>query len=66
MIAKLITWAPDRRAALARMDSALAEMRVSGPGVHTTIGFHRRVLADPVFAAGQARTSFLAKEFEAG
>lgn len=59
MIAKLIVWAPDREAALARMDRALGEFRADGPGVHTTIPFHRRVLAHPVFRKGLHTTAFL-------
>ena len=37
------------RQAIARMDRALGEFRVEGPGVRTTIGFLRRVLAHPRF-----------------
>lgn len=59
LIAKLIVWAPDREAALARMDRALGEFRVEGPGVHTTIAFHRQVLAHPVFRKGLHTTAFL-------
>jgi acetyl-CoA carboxylase, biotin carboxylase subunit len=59
MIAKLIVWGPDREAAMARMERALGEFEIEGPGVHTTLDFHRRVLADPVFRKGAHTTAFL-------
>lgn len=59
LLAKVITWAPERGQALDRMDRALAEFRVVGPGVHTTIPLLRDVLADPVFRDGKHNTSFL-------
>src|ERR671914_1785083 len=59
LIAKLIVWGPDRGAAIDRMDRALSEFRVEGRGVKTTIPFHRAVLADERFRAGEVDTSFL-------
>jgi acetyl-CoA carboxylase, biotin carboxylase subunit len=59
LLAKVIAWAPDRGQALARLDRALVEFRISGPGVRTTRGLLREVLADPVFRAGEHTTSFL-------
>ena len=59
LIAKLIVWAPDRARAIARMRRALAEFEVSGPGVRTTIDFHRRVMDHPAFQSGQYSTDFL-------
>ncbi|HST84814.1 MAG TPA: acetyl-CoA carboxylase biotin carboxylase subunit [Kineosporiaceae bacterium] len=53
MMAKVIVWAPDRLAAIARMQRALAEFEISGRGVSTTIPFHQRVLSDPAFVAGE-------------
>lgn len=58
LIAKLITWGPDRATALARMDAALAATRVEG--VPTTISLHRQVLANPQFQAGDYDTTLLA------
>src|SRR3954454_11907587 len=59
LIAKLIVWAPDRAGAIDRMDRALSEFRIEGRGVKTTIPFHRSVLADEQFRAGDVDTSFL-------
>ena len=59
LIAKLIVWAPDRPQAVERMDRALSEFHIDGPGVKTTIGFHRRVMANPVFQAGHFATDFI-------
>ncbi|NED99176.1 acetyl-CoA carboxylase biotin carboxylase subunit [Phytoactinopolyspora halotolerans] len=59
MIAKLIVWGPDRRAALDRLARALDEFEVSGPGLHTTKDFHRRVVEHPTFRSGDVRTDFL-------
>jgi acetyl-CoA carboxylase, biotin carboxylase subunit len=61
LLAKVIAWAPDRAQAITRMRRALAEFRVTGPGVHTTCEFLDRVLADPEFADGKHDTSLVAK-----
>jgi acetyl-CoA carboxylase biotin carboxylase subunit len=59
LLAKVVVWAPDRRAALARMDRALAECVISGERIATTTGFLRTVLAHPDFAAGVHDTALL-------
>jgi acetyl-CoA carboxylase biotin carboxylase subunit len=59
LIAKLIVWAPDRGQAVDRMQRALGEFDVQGPGVSTTIPFHQRVFAHPVFRAGDFNTNFV-------
>jgi acetyl-CoA carboxylase biotin carboxylase subunit len=59
LLAKVVAWAPDRPAAIARMDRALREFRVDGPGVRTTVGFLRTVLAEPNFRAGSYTTSLV-------
>ena len=59
LIAKLIVWAPDRGEAIDRMARALEEFRVAGPGMKTTIGFHQRVFAHPVFRTGDFHTDFV-------
>jgi acetyl-CoA carboxylase, biotin carboxylase subunit len=64
LLAKVITWAPDRAQAIARMRRALAEFRVTGPGVHTTCEFLDQVLADHEFADGKHDTSLVARLLE--
>jgi acetyl-CoA carboxylase biotin carboxylase subunit len=56
-LAKLIVWAPDRDTARARMDRALGEFEVEGPGVSTTIPFLRRLLDDPGFRTATHSTT---------
>ncbi|MFI7426276.1 acetyl/propionyl/methylcrotonyl-CoA carboxylase subunit alpha [Micromonospora sp. NPDC049836] len=59
LLAKVAVWAPDRDGALARLDRALAEFDVAGPGVRTTIPFARRVLRDPEFRAARHTTALV-------
>jgi acetyl-CoA carboxylase biotin carboxylase subunit len=59
LMAKLIVWAPDRERAIDRMQRALGEFQIAGHGVKTTIPFHQRVLAHPVFRRGDVATDFL-------
>lgn len=59
LLAKVIVWAPDRGQALTRMTRALKEFRISGPGVHTTIGFLGDVLAHSLFRDGKHTTSLV-------
>jgi acetyl/propionyl-CoA carboxylase alpha subunit len=62
LMAKLIVWAPDREAAIARMRRALREYRVAG--VRTTIPLLERVVADRDFAEGRLSTAFLDRLIE--
>ncbi|MEO6940204.1 MAG: acetyl-CoA carboxylase biotin carboxylase subunit [Candidatus Kapaibacterium sp.] len=57
LIGKLITYGANREEAIDRMRSALDEMIVEG--VHTTIPFHRALMRDERFRAGQFDTHFL-------
>ena len=41
------------------MQRALGEFQVEGRGIRTTIAFHRRVLADEQFRAGDVSTDFV-------
>ena len=59
LLGKLVVWAPDRAQAIRRMDRALAEMRVEGPGVHTTIALHRALLRDPEVTSDRHDVQFL-------
>jgi acetyl-CoA carboxylase, biotin carboxylase subunit len=59
LLAKLLVWAPTREQALRRMDRALEEFRVSGPGVRTTVDFLREVLRNPSFRAGEYSTAIV-------
>jgi acetyl-CoA carboxylase biotin carboxylase subunit len=60
LLAKVVVAAPDRAAAIARMDRALADFAVQG--IPTTIGFHRRVLAHADFVAGRVHTRWVEEE----
>jgi len=62
LMAKLIVWAPDRDAAIARMGGALAEYKVVG--VQTTIPVLQRIVAHPDFAAGRLSTAFMERLLE--
>ncbi|MFB6354391.1 MAG: biotin/lipoyl-containing protein, partial [Halobacteriales archaeon] len=57
MIAKLVVLAEDREECLARSGRALAEFEVEG--VHTTVPFHRLMLEDDAFLAGEHTTAYL-------
>jgi len=57
LIAKVIVSGRDRAEVLARMRRALVECQIEG--IKTTIPFHRHLLDDPRFIAGEASTSFL-------
>ncbi|MDR0735137.1 MAG: acetyl-CoA carboxylase biotin carboxylase subunit [Elusimicrobiota bacterium] len=57
LIAKLIVWAPTRAEALKRSARALGEFTVRG--VDTTIPFHKLILADTDFAAGNMNTGLV-------
>ncbi len=61
LLAKVIVWAPTRDQAIARMDRALWEFRATGPGIRTTAGFLRRVLADNEFRSGTHDTGLVAR-----
>jgi acetyl-CoA carboxylase biotin carboxylase subunit len=53
LIAKLIAWGRDREEALARLRRAVDEFVVAGPGIRTTLPFHREFLGHPDFTAGR-------------
>ncbi|MFY1636344.1 acetyl-CoA carboxylase biotin carboxylase subunit [Solwaraspora sp. WMMB335] len=59
LLAKVVVWAPERELALNRMERALGEFVVSGPGLRTTIPFLRRVLDDATFRKGRYSTTLV-------
>jgi acetyl-CoA carboxylase biotin carboxylase subunit len=59
LLAKVVVWGPDRDQAIARMERALGEFRVSGQGVRTTLGFLGQVLAHPLFRDGKHTTGLV-------
>jgi len=62
MIGKLIVAGGDREAAIARSRRALAEFDVEG--LHTTVPFHRLMLDDDRFLAGDHTTDYLDSELD--
>lgn len=57
LIGKLVTWGPDRRAAIDEMQKALAAFRIEG--IQTTIPLHRRIMSDPDFINADIDTHFI-------
>lgn len=57
MIAKLITYAENREAAIRKMDKALSSFAISG--VETTAPFGRFVMQHPAFISGKFDTQFI-------
>lgn len=61
MIAKLITFAPTRDEAIARMKRAISEYRISG--VQTTLDFAQYVMNHDAFVSGKFDTHFVQNYF---
>lgn len=57
LISKLIVWAPTRLEAIDRMSRALSEYQIGG--IKTNLSFHRRVMQEPDFRAGNYNTSYI-------
>jgi acetyl-CoA carboxylase biotin carboxylase subunit len=57
LIAKLIVWGSDRAEAIARGRRALDEFKIKG--IKTTVPFHRVVLDEEDFIAGQVHTDYI-------
>ena len=64
MLAKLIVWAADRPRALARLERALAELRIEG--IRTTKPLFQALLADPDFRSGNMDIAMLDRKLESG
>lgn len=59
MLAKIVSWAPDRDTALRRLDTALARTVVLG--LRTNLAFLRRLLTDEDVVAGRLHTGIIAE-----
>jgi acetyl-CoA carboxylase, biotin carboxylase subunit len=59
MVAKLIVHADTRDEAIAKMNRALSEFEVAGPGINTTIPFHQALMNNDVFQSAKFNTKFL-------
>jgi acetyl-CoA carboxylase biotin carboxylase subunit len=57
LLAKLIAFAPTRNGAIAKMRVALDEFVIEG--IKTTIPFHRKMMTNPDFIAGNIDTKYL-------
>jgi acetyl-CoA carboxylase biotin carboxylase subunit len=57
LIAKVITWGKDREEAIGRMNRALDEFIIEG--IATTIPFHRKVMMEQNFLAGNFDTKYI-------
>jgi acetyl-CoA carboxylase biotin carboxylase subunit len=64
LLAKIISHAPERGAALAGLRQALGATHVVG--VATNLGFHAALLDEPEFQAGAVDTGFVARLLERG
>jgi acetyl-CoA carboxylase biotin carboxylase subunit len=64
LIAKIIAWASTREEAIRRMERALGETVIEGPGLKTTIPFHQKVLQNAFFRRGAVYTNFVARRME--
>ena len=62
MIAKLIVWGGDRDECIARSIRALREYDIEG--IETIIPFHRLMLTDETFVAGEHDTKYLDEELD--
>jgi acetyl/propionyl-CoA carboxylase alpha subunit len=61
LLAKLIVWGDSRAAAIARLRRAVDEYVLTG--VRTTLPFHRWLVRDPAFLAGELSTAFIAQRW---
>jgi propionyl-CoA carboxylase alpha chain len=64
MIAKLVTWAPTREAAIDRQIRALDAFRIDGIGHN--VDFLSALMQHPRFRAGEITTGFIAEEYPEG
>jgi acetyl-CoA carboxylase biotin carboxylase subunit len=62
LIAKVMVHAADRPGAIARLGRALDEVEIGGS--QTTLPFHRWLVHDPAFGAGELSTGFVAERWD--
>lgn len=62
LLSKLLVWGRDRTEAIQRMQRALDEYAITG--IHTTIPFHQKVLANQYFQKGDVSTDFIEKRMQ--
>jgi acetyl-CoA carboxylase, biotin carboxylase subunit len=65
MISKLVVWGADRAQAIDRMRRALSEFVIAGE-LTTNLRFHRWLMEQPRFIAGDFDTKFIDQEFKPG
>ncbi len=63
ILSKVVAWAPDREAAVAKLAQALRDYVILGP--RTNLNFLLDVLSHPDFLAGELSTQFLEEHFPA-
>ena len=63
LISKLLVYGQTREEVIVRMQRALAEFDVRG--IKTTIPFHKKILADKDFQAGEFTTNFIQNKLDA-
>ncbi len=64
MIAKLVTYAPDRASAIAAMEEALDRFQIDG--IQHNMGFLSALMTHPRWKSGELTTNFIAEEFPDG
>ncbi|MGH4025971.1 MAG: acetyl-CoA carboxylase biotin carboxylase subunit [Pseudonocardiaceae bacterium] len=63
LVAKLVTWAPDRSRAVARTRRALDEVVVEGPRLRTTACFAAEIVDHPLFRTARHTTDLVGQIF---
>jgi acetyl-CoA carboxylase biotin carboxylase subunit len=57
LLAKLVTWGPDRNLTIQRLRRALSEYSITG--IQTNVAFCREIMEDTEFRAGNLSTEFI-------